>query len=241
MPISIRRRNVHAWQGTITQQGVRLMMRQGLTVADTVETWVMGWAVSRCTPPPVEKPWGFYIEVAGKAVEVGRHVLPETDESLVRRAAASVTAPRTWMKMPGEPEEIEPWLSPGWVMAYEETGHLMATDLKVTHPVEPEGYTVTVETIGSVIHARVHDAGGRQAAQGQMAVVAEAAVADQVVTDDAHRRRGLGRFVMRTLADHALKEGAHVGVLGATDAGRALYETLGWTKHATLAEAVYRP
>ncbi|MFC8130763.1 GNAT family N-acetyltransferase [Streptomyces sp. NPDC057302] len=210
-------------------------------VAELVETWVAGWAVSRRTPPPVQMPWGFYIAVADRPAEVGRHVLPEVTEFLVRSAAETVTAPRTWMKMPVEPEVIEPWLSPGWVVAYEETGHLMVTDLMATEPAWPEGYTVCLETAGAVVYARVLDAAGGQAAQGQMALLGHAAVMDQVQTEDAHRRRGLGQLVMRTLADHALDKGAGLGVLGATDAGRALYETLGWKKHATMAECVYRP
>ncbi|MFE6157792.1 GNAT family N-acetyltransferase [Streptomyces sp. NPDC056486] len=210
-------------------------------VAELVETWVAGWAASRRTPPPVEMPWGFYIAVADNRDEVGRHVLPEADELRVRSAAASVTVPRTWMKMPIEPETVEPWLSPGWVVAYEETGHLMVTDLMVTDPAGPEGYTVTLETSGAVVFARVLDAAGEQAAQGQMAMLGDVSVMDRVRTEDAHRRRGLGRFVMRTLTDHALNEGAGLGVLGATDAGRALYETLGWKKHATMAECVYQP
>ncbi|MER5973201.1 GNAT family N-acetyltransferase [Streptomyces sp. NPDC002055] len=208
-------------------------------VADTVMTWVAGWALSRRTPPPVRKPWGLYVEVAGNPDEVGRHVLPEPEESSVRSAAASVSVPRTWMKMPAEPEELESWLPRGWVM--EETGHLMAVDLMATDPVVPAGYTVTVETVGAVTCARVLDAAGEQAAQGQMASVGEAVVVDRVVTEAAHRRRGLGNFVMRTLADHALETGAVLGVLGATDAGRALYETLGWKRHAKLAECSYRP
>ncbi|TBO56266.1 GNAT family N-acetyltransferase [Streptomyces kasugaensis] len=208
-------------------------------VADIVRTWVAGWAVSRRTPPPVEKPWGFYIEVAGNPDEVGRHVLPAAEESLVRSAAASVSVPRTWMKMPAEPEEIDSWLPQGW--AWEESGHLMAVDLMATDPVAPEGYTATVETIGAVTYARVLDTAGGQVAQGQMASLGEAVVVDRVVTEEAHRRRGLGGFVMRTLADRALEEGAVLGVLGATDAGRTLYETLGWKKHATLAECIYRP
>lgn len=208
-------------------------------VGDIVRTWVAGWAVSRRTPPPVDTPWGFYIEVADNPAERGRHVLPEVDETLVRSAAASVTVPRTWMKMPAEPEEIEPWLSQGW--AWEETGHLMAVDLVASDPVAPEGYTATVQAIGAVVYVRVLDATGEQAAQGQMALLGEATVVDRVVTDEAHRRRGLGNFVMRTLADHALDQGAVLGVLGATDAGRALYETLGWKKHTTLAECIYRP
>ncbi|MER5367055.1 GNAT family N-acetyltransferase [Streptomyces sp. NPDC002722] len=209
-------------------------------VADMIGTWVEGWAVSRRTPPPVAKPWGHFIEVAGDPAEVGRHVLPVADEALVRSAAASVTLPRTWMKMPAEPGELEPWLPRGWEVAWADTGHLMAIDLAATEPVAPDGYTATVETVGSVVHVRVLDALGKQAAKGQMAMLGEDAVVDRVGTEEPHRRRGLGRFLMRVLADHALERGAARGVLGATDAGRALYETLGWKKHATLAECVYR-
>ncbi|MFE6687456.1 GNAT family N-acetyltransferase [Streptomyces sp. NPDC057743] len=143
------------------------------------------------------------------------------------------------MKMPAEPEEIEPWLPRGWV--WEESGHLMAVDLVASAPVAPEGYTTAVEVSGAVVYVRVLDATGEQAAQGQMALLGEAAVMDRVVTEESHRRRGLGGFVMRTLVDHAVEQGVVLGVLGATDAGRALYETLGWKKHTTLAECVYRP
>ncbi|MEV5575312.1 GNAT family N-acetyltransferase [Spirillospora sp. NPDC052269] len=209
--------------------------------ADIVRTWVAGWAVSRRTPPPVVKPWGYYIEVGDNPAEVGRHVLPVADEALVRSAAVSVATPRTWMKMPAEPEEVEPWMTPGWVVAWEETGHLMAIDLTATHPAAPDGYTAATETIGDVVHVRVLDAAGEQAAKGQMALLGEAVVVDRVLTEEAHRRRGLGAFVMRTLADQAVELGATLGVLGATDPGRALYETLGWKKHSTLAECIYQP
>ncbi|MFD4632367.1 GNAT family N-acetyltransferase [Streptomyces sp. NPDC058284] len=208
-------------------------------VEDLVRTWVAGWAVSRRTPPPVKTPWGLYIEVADSPDEVGRHVLPRAEETLVRGAAASVSMPRTWMKMPAESEEAESWLPQGW--AREEDGHLMAVDLMTTRPGVPEGYTVAVETVRAVTTARVLDATGHQAAKGQMASLGEAVVVDRVMTEEAHRRRGLGGLVMRTLADHAVGEGAVLGVLGATDAGRALYETLGWKKHTTLAEYIYRP
>ncbi|SEN46553.1 Acetyltransferase (GNAT) family protein [Actinacidiphila rubida] len=210
-------------------------------LAHAVRTWVAGWAVSRRTPPPVEKPWGLYVDVAGNPAEVGRHVLPETEESLVRRAAASVTAPRTWMKMPAEPGGIEAWMPPDWAVAWDRTGHLMATDLTPTAPRTPGGYAVAVDHRDGVVHVRVRDAAGRPAARGQAAIVGDAAVVDQVVTEEAHRRLGLGRVVMRTLADQAVDRGAGTGILVATDAGRALYETLGWKKHATLAECIYRP
>ncbi|MEU8996175.1 GNAT family N-acetyltransferase [Streptomyces caniferus] len=209
-------------------------------VPELVRIWVSGWAVSRHRPRPVEHPWGLYIEV-GKPDQVGRHVLPHADESSVRQAAAAVTVPHTWLKVPMDPDEAGHWLPQGWVVDKEEAGHLMAVDLQVTDPVVPQGYTASVETSDGVVHVRVHDAAGAPAAKGQLALLGRATVIDCVTTEEAHRRRGLGDFVMRTLVDHAVAEGAELGVLGATDEGRALYETLGWKAHAPLAACIYRP
>ncbi|MFI9203208.1 GNAT family N-acetyltransferase [Streptomyces sp. NPDC053048] len=209
-------------------------------IPELVDTWVAGWAVSRGTPAPSERPWGHYIEV-GLPEHRGRHVLTDTSGSAIRRAAASVTVPNTWLKAPMDPEEVEPWLPAGWVVDRVETGHLMATDLQATDPVLPAGFTTTVETRDGVTYVQVYDAAGERAAKGQMAVLGEATVVDRVETAEAHRRRGLGGFVMRTLADRASAEGATLGVLGATDEGRALYESLGWKAHAALAACVYRP
>ncbi|MEU3373182.1 GNAT family N-acetyltransferase [Streptomyces sp. NPDC006660] len=207
-----------------------------------VRTWADGWAVSRRTPAPVEWPWGVHIQVADDPHEVGRHVLPRAEEELVRAATACVTQPRTWLKTPIEPEDLEPWLPDGWVVAWQDTGHLMAVDLLAARLDVPEGYAVRVEQVGAVVHVNVlHAASGERAAKGQLAVLGESVVVDRVRTEDAHRRKGLGKVVMRALANRALDGGAVLGVLGATDSGRALYETLGWKKHATLAEGVYRP
>ncbi|MCK7626017.1 GNAT family N-acetyltransferase [Streptomyces sp. RS10V-4] len=209
-------------------------------VPDLVRTWVAGWVVSRQRPPAVEHPWGLYVDV-GLPDQVGRHVLPAPDQSVVRAAAATVTVPHTWLKLPVEAETAVPWMPAGWTVDKEETGHLMAADLRATRPVVPDGYRVTVETEAGVTCVRVTDASGAPAAKGQLALVGAAAVVDRVGTEEGHRRRGLGGFVMRTLADHAVDRGAETGVLGATDAGRALYETLGWRRHTGLAACVYRP
>ncbi|MEU4208609.1 GNAT family N-acetyltransferase [Streptomyces sp. NPDC026206] len=209
-------------------------------VAELVSTWVSGWAVSRGTPQPVERPWGFFIEV-GAPGHVARHVLPDADGPSVRGAAASVTVPDTWLKVPVEPELLAHWLTRDWVVDEEDPGHLMAVDLHATEPIPPGGYTASVEFRAGVTYVRVCDAAGETAANGQLALVGQAAVFDRIATEEAHRRRGLGNFVMRALADHAVAEGAILGVLGATDDGRALYETLGWKAHAPLTGCVYRP
>ncbi|MFV8127037.1 GNAT family N-acetyltransferase [Streptomyces syringium] len=209
-------------------------------IPELVRTWGAGWAVSRSTPPPAERPWGLYIEV-GYPGQVGRHVLSDAHESSVRAAADSVTAPHTWLKVPREPEVVGHWLPEGWVVDKDEAGYLMAVDLQATDPVAPEGYSASVETRDGVVYAGVRDTAGEVVAKGQMAVLGRAVVVDRVGTDEAHRRRGLGAFVMRTLTDHAVARGAALGVLGATPDGRALYEALGWKVHAPLAACIYRP
>ncbi|MGW2027014.1 GNAT family N-acetyltransferase [Streptomyces decoyicus] len=210
-------------------------------IPELVRTWALGWALSRSRPRPVEHPWGLYIEVDTPG-QVGRHVLSDADEASVRDAAGSVTVPHTWLKVPMPPEEAGQWLPPGWVADKEESGHLMAVDLRAaTAPVAPKGYTATEEKHDGVVQVRVYDASGECAAKGQMAVLGRAVVVDRVTTEEAHRRRGLGNFVMHTLIDQAVDGGADLGVLGATDDGRALYETMGWKVHAPLAACIYRP
>ncbi|MFB6436397.1 GNAT family N-acetyltransferase [Streptomyces sp. NPDC056411] len=209
-------------------------------VADLVEAWAVGWALSRHRPRPAEHPWGRYIDV-GAPHEVGRHVLPYADGAAVGRATASVTVPRTWLKAPMPSEDLARWLPADWVVDLEDAGHLMTTDLRPTHPLPPADYVTSVEARDGVAFVEVHDAQGELAAQGQVALLGRSAVVDCVITQEAHRRRGLGSLVMRTLADRAVAEGARLGILGATDEGRALYETLGWQVRAPLAACTYLP
>ncbi|MBO8190461.1 GNAT family N-acetyltransferase [Streptomyces oryzae] len=173
---------------------------------------------------------------------LGRHVLLEADEATVHQVAAAVRVPHTWMMVFAEPEVVTGWLPSGWEVDHAETGHLMTAGLQTTRPVPPEGYTRTVESRDGVTYVRVDDAAtGDPAASGQAAVLGETAVMDRILTQEAHRRRGLGSLVMRTLADSTVAAGATLGLLGATPQGRALYETLGWKAHSILTECVYRP
>jgi ribosomal protein S18 acetylase RimI-like enzyme len=203
--------------------------------------WVLGWAVSRGTEPPVEQAEGFRIDV-GLPHHVARYVLLDADEAAVeaavRKVAGSVTVPNTWLKAFVAPELVASWLSPGWTSG--PPTFLMATGLRPSEVHAPDGYAVTTKTEAGVTFVRVLSADGAVAARGQIAVTGESAVVDQVETDPAHQRRGLGSLVMRTLANDAVAQGASTGVLGASAEGRALYEALGWKVHAPLAGFVYR-
>ncbi|MEU3789240.1 GNAT family N-acetyltransferase [Streptomyces fructofermentans] len=208
-----------------------------------VRAWVDGWVVSRGAAPPVATPWGVTVDV-GQPRHVSRHVVGATghavEESAVRAVAGAVTGAGVWLKVFDEPSRVAPWLGAGWWVD-PEPGHLMSAPLTGSAvPPAPAGYRVRVWTRAGVTRVLVAAPDGSWAARGQIAPTGGTAVADMIETAPAHRRRGLGRFVMGTLAHAAAARGAVTGVLAGTPEGRALYESLGWTVEAGLTSAAYR-
>ncbi|SEE37815.1 Acetyltransferase (GNAT) family protein [Streptomyces sp. 2231.1] len=210
---------------------------------EAVRAWVHGWSASRGAAEPVPSPWGFTVDV-GLPGHVMRHVLSSAVEATVQEITKRTTTPGVWLKAFVPPETLEPWLAPGWQLAGG-SGYLMSASLLVV-PTQvpgplPAGYQLTTWTRAGVTRALVRTADGAFASRGQIAVTGPTAVVDQVETDPAHQRRGLGRVVMRGLADAAAEQGATAGVLGATPDGRALYETMGWRVLAPLTSVLRVP
>ncbi|KJS61198.1 GNAT family N-acetyltransferase [Streptomyces rubellomurinus] len=212
-------------------------MQQQPAVAELVRMWVSGWAVSRIAADPVERPWGWSIDVADSRGELARHVLPEPTEHEVRRLAGTVTAPNTWLKLFAEDDTVRPWLGPQWRL--DVPGFLMSAPLAPAGAAAlPPGYTLTTWSRGGILRALVRTRDGHLAARGQAGLAGPVAVPDKIVTAPEHRRRGLGAVVMRTLQSAAYEAGARTGVLVATMEGQALYRTLGWTTYAPMASLV---
>lgn len=196
-----------------------------------VTDWVYGWALSRGTPDPVPEPDGYRIDVGLPDHRV-RYVLP--DPSSAGPRAAGLTEPGTWLKVCGSAEQVR--LSSTWTIGAPE--HLMSTALHTLQSITPpEHYTVELRSAGDVHDAVVRTESGEYAAKGRVAVRGRAAVIDVVETDAAHRRRGLGSVVMAELSRVAADRGAVRAVLVATEAGRALYERLGWTVESPITAA----
>ncbi|WP_432940570.1 GNAT family N-acetyltransferase [Kribbella sp. CA-253562] len=203
----------------------------------TLTAWVHGWSISRGSPAPVPAAGGHRIEV-GLPRHLVRYVTPSVDQTLVDE----LQAPGTWLKTCGElPELDDRW-------KVERTEYLMAVDLEPVDPTpnvlrtkstdplrhalrtestDPPRHVLRTESTGPLIHVTA-EIDGVVAARGQVAVWGDYAVIDQVVTEPAYRRQGLGSVVMRGLTQAAVEQGARTGVLVATDAGRALYSRLGW-------------
>jgi GNAT superfamily N-acetyltransferase len=206
-----------------------------------VRAWVDGWVVSRGAAPPYAEPWGWTIDT-GQMKEVGRHVFgdlaDDVDETVVRKVAESVTGAGVWLKVFRDPAETSAWLDGNWWID-PEPGYLMSVPLTGSGApgAAPDGYRLRSWTRGGVTRVLVAAPDGSLAARGQIAVTGATAVADQIETAPACRRRGLGSLVMRTLQHAAAAQGSHTGILAGTPAGRGLYESLGWTVEAPLTSA----
>ncbi|MEU0881634.1 GNAT family N-acetyltransferase [Lentzea sp. NPDC005914] len=193
-----------------------------------ITDWVRGWALSRGTPDPVTEHDGYRIDVGLPHHRV-RYVLPDPRDAAPR--AAGLTEPGTWLKICGTPVG----LCSRWTIGAPE--YLMSIELKPQQPITPPNhYAVELHSSGDV-HDVVVLAGGEVAAKGRVAVCGDAAVIDMVETDPAHRRRGLGSVVMSELSRAASDRGAVRGVLVATEAGRVLYEKLGWSVESPITAA----
>jgi len=206
---------------------------KNLRLRELVRDWVEGWALSRAVAPSVEVPEGFFLHV-GRPDHVARYVLPNHDPPALRDLAQRITTPHTWLKICAPRDEIV--LPQAWVLSGPE--FLMATPLRVDAPAVPSPYALEIVASVNTIDARLLAPDGEVAARGRIAIRGAVAVVDQVETDPAHRRRGLGRVVMQVLCTHASMHGASRGVLVATPDGLALYQVLGWTMESPITAAV---
>lgn len=209
-----------------------------MSLPDYVEGWVRGWAHSRLTPAPVEIEGGWAIET-GTTRESRRYVLhtpsAEQVESIVERSQP----PNACVKHAGGPS-LESLFSTGWVRSDPAWFMLRKISEAATLPA-PDGYAVrTVQASNTLLTTEIRTTTGELAARGQIGLGQVFVVPDQIVTEDSHRRRGLGSIVMNHLEQGALRAGRSRAVLGATSDGRALYTKLGWTTAAELTGYYHR-
>ena len=189
------------------------------SIADALERSALGPAWAR---------GGDHLRIdVGLPGHVTRYLLPHLDRDLLARLVSTQARSGTWLKICASPTEVTPLLPPGWRV--HEPEFLMGTVLVDRDIPQVEGYRARIELALPLLRAEFIAAAGEVAASGQAAVDGAFAIFDQIVTADAHRRRGLGRAVMAALTRGARDRGARQGVLVATEAGAALYQALGWS------------
>ena len=156
--------------------------------------------------------------------EERRFVYPAPTPAVAARAA-TIDRPRILLKVCAPLADLLAVLPLGW------RGHPQAFFMTLTGAVPagpplPAGYAIDVAEVGGVFATTV-TASTTVVARGRAARSGDLLVFDQIATDPAHARRGLGSAVMRTLS--AAGEGPRgQQALTATAAGHALYTALGW-------------
>ncbi|MFL1377549.1 MULTISPECIES: GNAT family N-acetyltransferase [unclassified Nocardiopsis] len=206
---------------------------------DLVRRWQRGWGTARSLPEPTEVDGALRVHFGfehrhDEYVLLDADGAPDTIGAAARRVAAS---PHTdWLTVPTTaPDKTALLLEEAGLAVDPGTETLMSIDLD-DHPVldPPRPYHATAGRARAVIRVRVSTAQGEEAASGVMGIADDDAVADSIVTEPDHRRRGLGGAVMSALAEHARRAGATHGLLVASPQGRHLYTSLGWTPLATV-------
>ena len=188
-----------------------------------LQAWLSARSVARQLPPPVPEHGGHRVDT-GTLDEIARWVFPQVSDGLAL-LARSIEEPRYLLKVCGTAEELRAVLPERWRV--HAPGHFMESGTVWTEAPVPGGYTIALERNGAVAEVRIRSDAGELAASGYAAETPEAFVYDRIVTEPAHRRRGLARAVMAALQQ--TKQCRHTPeLLVATENGRALYVTLGW-------------
>ena len=201
-----------------------------------IETWAAGYALTRGYPAPEAVPTGLWLEI-GKPDQRGRFVLPGFDPAAFSELARSIEAPGTYIEAPTAREAAAPLLPDNWTVR--ERAFLMTTVLAAPdNPLLPSGYRLAARDNGATIRVEVVTDDGEIAASGSAGLTHGHAVFDQILTQAAHRRLGLGTTIMGALTRRAMKRGASQGTLIATPEGHTLYRALGWVQWSEITSVI---
>lgn len=193
---------------------------------ELLRAWLTARSIARGLPSPIEQFGGFRIDTNSEK-EVRRWVFAEASPG-IGQLARSIGEPRHFIKLCGTEGELRdgvaaPWVIQGgsWFMSF--------SGEPPTLPPLQAGYTLRTFRNGAVTRVEIRASDGELAAGGYGAETPEAFVYDRIETDEAHRRRGLGRFVMSALG--SCRKSRHTRqLLMATAEGERLYSSLGWSK-----------
>jgi len=202
---------------------------------DLIALFAQGWAMTRALAPPVARLGGHFIEV-GQPDQRARFVFSCLDADMLTELGRTITEPWVYLKVCESEAAVRAALPPHWQIRQPPT-YMMTSALANIDPALPEYYTLAVQRDDAIVNVSVV-ADGLSVARGRIALLGDTALFDQISTDEGHRRRGLGRAMMRALSNMALARGAPKGLLSATEMGRALYETIGWSVHSPYTSAV---
>jgi len=198
------------------------MSKQGVD-PQTLNAWLSARSIARGLPLPVPEYGGFRVDTNSDA-EVARWVFPRMGPG-IEELACSINTPRYLLKLCGAAEVLRTVLPMGWKL--HAPGYFMRATCEPTVRPLADGYAIRTKRIGTVLEAQIFSEAGVLAASGYAVETQDAFIYDRIVTEPAHRRKGLGHALMLML--HAGRQRPNVPeLLVATEDGQALYSALGW-------------
>ncbi len=198
-----------------------------------VFAWQAAHSIARGAPAPVHDRGGYRVDTHSES-EVKRWVFPRLCDGL-REIAGEITGPRHYLKLCGSDEELRSALPDHWEVQPANWFMMTAGASPDPGPL-PDGYRLELHRAGPVTRACITAPDGALAASGSAAEAAGVFIYDRIETAPDHRRKGLGVAVMAALGT-ARRSLAAPQLLVATEDGRNLYATLGWTVLAPFAAA----
>ena len=198
-----------------------------------VRGWLAARSLARALPAPIADHGGWRVDT-GTDAERQRFVFASATPGLAH-LAATIDAPAVFLKLCADAATFRALLPPRWSIT--DANRMMVTDVAPPprRPLAP-GYIATTTRDGDVAHVAITGPAGDLAASGYAAELDGIYVYDRIVTAEAHRRRGLGRVVMTTLAT-TRRSARSRQILTATDLGAALYASLGWREYCPYTSA----
>ncbi len=188
--------------------------------------WLAARSIARGLPAPVADRGGFRVDTGGE-VEICRWAFTRPAGGLAE-LGRELAAPGYFLKLCGTGEDLLAALPPNWQLQ-KEPGYVMQGPQTLPPPAAlPAGYRLQLDHDFRGSRVTILAPDGALAASGTASETAGVFVYDRIITEPDHRRRGLGRVVMAALREMRTDSIA-TELLVATDDGRALYATLGWT------------
>ena len=200
------------------EQGRSYLLEPGLLAA-----WLAARSIARGLALPVPDHGGWRVDT-GSPQEIRRYVFAGPVPAISALAAA-IDRPHILIKMCGTGEQLLRLLPPRWQLL--PGGYFMTHAGQLPAPALPAGYRLDVATSPAMTTARILTGDGAVAASGHAVEYAGVFIFDRIVTEAAHRRRGLGRVLVAALAARQRSDSAR-RVLVATEDGLKLYASLGW-------------
>jgi GNAT superfamily N-acetyltransferase len=185
--------------------------------------WIAGRALSRGLPTPFLDRGGWRAEVGSESEK--RRWLFDSLNADVLALAGEIVEPGLNIRVFCESEALQAELPPGWKIGA--PSYAMVAAAPAIEPAIPAGFRLDTQYDRLSAHVSILTDTGEIAASGHAGIGPHAFVYDRIKTMPEYGRRGLGTAVMHALAK-AVPDPAMPQLLMATEAGRMLYEKLGW-------------